>query len=88
MIQIAKLEVLDAHKLRLVFSDGRAGVWEALPLLTAKATVLTTPLLSQTEFARAFIEAGALAWPNGLELAPWTLYAEMDVAGLLTKAAA
>lgn len=88
MIKIAKLEIAGEYTLRLTFADGRSGVWDAKPLLTSKATPLTTPLLDQSEFARAFVEAGALAWPNGLELAPWTLYSEMDAAGLLTKAAA
>jgi Protein of unknown function (DUF2442) len=49
---------------------------------------LITPLLDPREFARAFIEGGAIAWPNGLEFAPWTLYEELEAAGLLTKAAA
>jgi Protein of unknown function (DUF2442) len=88
MIKIAKLEVMDGLALRLIFADGRSGVWNAKPLFTSKVTALTTPLLEQSEFARAFVEGGALAWPNGLELAPWTLYDEMDAAGLLTKAAA
>jgi hypothetical protein len=88
MIKIVKLEIAGTHKLRLSFSDGRSGVWNAYPLFTSKPTVLTEPLLQPAEFERAFIEAGALAWPNGLELAPWTLYEEMDEGGLLTKAAA
>ncbi|MBK6707315.1 MAG: DUF2442 domain-containing protein [Sphingomonadales bacterium] len=88
MIKLAKLEILDGLTLRLTFADGRSGIWDAKPLLTSKATALTTPLLDPSAFARAFVEGGALAWPNGLELAPWMLYAEMDAAGLLTKAAA
>jgi hypothetical protein len=88
MIKIVKLEIAGMHKLRLSFSDGRSGVWNGYPLLASKPTVLTMPLLQPAEFDRAFIEAGALAWPNGLEFAPWTLYSEMDESGLLTKAAA
>ncbi len=45
--------------------------------------MLTRPLAEATYFARAFIEAGALAWPNGLELAPWTLQQNLREAGLL-----
>lgn len=88
MIKIVKIEILEGHKLHLSFSDGRRGTWDAYPLLAGKPTILTTALQQQEEFARAFIENGALAWPNGLELAPWTLYSEMDAAGSLTKAAA
>lgn len=88
MIKIARLELMGGLKLRLTFSDGRVGVWNAQPLLSGKSTVLTTPLLNHSAFARVFIEAGALAWPNGLELSPWALYAEMNEAGMLTNAAA
>lgn len=88
MIKIVKLESAGMHKLRLFFSDGHSGVWNSYPLFSCKPTVLTEPLLQPSEFERAFIEAGALAWPNGLELAPWTLYNELEEAGLLTKAAA
>ena len=88
MIKIARIEVLEGLCLRLTFSDGRSGVWDGHSVLHSRDTVLTRPLRDQREFARAFIEGGALAWPNGLEFAPWTIYEDMDVAGLLTKAAA
>lgn len=55
-------------------------------MLAGKNTPLTIPLREPQVFARAFIDNGALAWPSGLELAPWTLHQEMDAAGLLSKA--
>lgn len=45
------------------------------------------PLRDPQAFSRAFIDNGALAWPNGLELASWTLHREMESAGLLSEAA-
>lgn len=88
MIKLAKIEVRDGLTLRLTFTDGRGGIWDAAPMLHSADTVLTVPLRKPEAFARALIESGALAWPNGFEIAPWTLYEEMDAAGLLSKAKA
>jgi hypothetical protein len=71
---------------RLTFSDGMTGLWDAAPLLASRKTPLTNPLREDpTEFARAFIESGALAWPNGLELAPWTLWEALRKEELLVR---
>lgn len=88
MIKITALELAGDHRLKLTFSDGSTGVWNAYPLFADRPTVLTEPLLQPAEFARAFVEAGALAWPNGLELAPWTLHQELKEGGLLSRKAA
>lgn len=88
MIKIIKLEYTGGHTLRLTFSDGMNGLWDAAPLLASRKTPLTNPLREDfTEFARAFIESGALAWPNGLELAPWTLWDGLNRDGLLVREA-
>jgi hypothetical protein len=88
MIKLVHLASLDGLRMRLTFSDGQSGLWDAAPLLHSKDTPLTIPLRDPAEFARAFIENGALVWPNGLELAPWTLHQQLHEAGLLSKAAA
>lgn len=87
MIKLVKMELVGEIALRLHFSDGSYGEWSAEALL-AKDTELTRPLADPRYFGRAFIEAGALAWPNGLELSPWRLHAELDERGALRKAAA
>ncbi|ASR50366.1 DUF2442 domain-containing protein [Blastomonas fulva] len=88
MIKITSCKADGDLRLRLTFSDGSTGIWNAAPLLASKDTPLTIPLREPQAFARAFIDNGALAWPNGLELAPWTLHQEMETAGLLSKEAA
>ena len=88
LIKITSIERAGEHRLLLGFSDGTSGVWNGYPLLSGRPTELTTPLLQPEAFGKAFIEAGALAWPNGLELAPWTLHAELAEAGSLRKNAA
>lgn len=87
MIKLVAITPHGLAELGLTFSDGSHGVWSAASLIE-RATVLTEPLADPAYFARAFIEAGALAWPNGLELAPWTLQTELKEAGTLVTARA
>ena len=85
MVKLSCCQPLGDPRLRLTFSDGTSGVWNAAHLMASKDTPLTVPLRDPQAFARAFIDNGALAWPSGLELAPWTLHQEMKAAGLLSK---
>jgi hypothetical protein len=39
-------------------------------------------------FARAFIEGGALAWPNGFELSADALHKRLEASGALVRDAA
>jgi hypothetical protein len=63
--------------LELCFSDGSEGVWSARELIV-RDTILTRPLANPDYFALAFIAAGALAWPNGLELSAPGLHRRLD----------
>lgn len=87
MIKIVSLRPIDNRTLELAFSDGSLGRW-SVDALVARDTVLTRPLADPAYFRRAFVEAGALAWPNGLELAPAALHRRMEEAGALTRRAA
>jgi len=46
------------------------------------------PLRDPQFFARCFIEAGALAWPNGFDLSAESLYRRLKESGGLNKDAA
>ena len=87
MIKLTHIVPSGPATLELTFSDGSHARWSAADLIE-RDTPLTRPLADPAYFARAFIEAGALAWPNGLELAPWTLHEELREAGALVKAKA
>ena len=68
------IKLIDAHSLGgtlvdLTFSDGAHGVWSG-DLLLQRQGPLLEPLRDEEYFKRFFIEAGALCWPNGLELSP------------------
>ncbi len=68
------IKVIAAHyegdfRIRLEFSDGCAGEFDGRMLLQRNGPLLE-PLRDEDYFRRFFIDAGALSWPNGLELAP------------------
>jgi hypothetical protein len=87
MIELTRIEQAGERALDLTFSDGSHGRWTADAVI-ARDTVLTRPLTDPAYFARAFIEAGALAWPNGLEFSAHSLHARLDRAGALIRRAA
>lgn len=87
MIKLTQLKPEGPETLFLRFSDGAHAIWSARELIE-RDTELTRPLADPAYFARAFIEAGALAWPNGLELSPAALHARLAASGALRRAAA
>lgn len=87
MIKLVRIVVEGADTLRLVFSDGSSGRWSAAKPI-ARDAAMTRPLADPAYFARAFITAGALAWPNGLELSAPSLYRRLDESGALTRSTA
>ena len=87
MIELIRIEVAGERDLDLTFSDGSRGRWSADAII-ARDTVLTRPLEDPVYFARAFLDAGALAWPNGLEFSGHSLHAKLDGAGKLVRKAA
>lgn len=68
---VTKAEYRGEYKIHLTFNDGTEGVvdfadWLEGPIFDA----VRDPEL----FRRFFIEAGAILWPNGADIAPETLY--------------
>ncbi len=87
MIELVRIEIAGDRALDLSFSDGSGGRWSADAVIE-RDTVLTRPLADPAYFARAFIEAGALAWPNGLEFSAHSLHSKLDEAGVLARKSA
>lgn len=72
------IKLIEAHykgdfQVMLTFSDGKEGVFDGRTLLQRSGPLLE-PLRDEAYFRRVFIDAGALCWPNGLELSPARLY--------------
>ena len=78
MIKLVHIEPASDFQLRLRFSDGRRGVFEGRTLLQ-RAGPLLEALRDPAYFGRAFIDAGALCWPNGLGLSPARVHEQCRV---------
>jgi len=87
MIKLVRLTVTGSDTLDVVFSDGAAAHWSGASLI-ARDTVMTRPLADPRYFARAFIEGGQLAWPNGFELSADALHQTLHGRGELLRHAA
>lgn len=57
-------------KLDLEFSDHTHGLFDAQTYLASHQGPLLEALRDPHYFKRAFVDAGAVCWPNGLELSP------------------
>ena len=73
MIKLTKIKYLGDFRVALIFSDGSEGVFLGQNLLQRSGPLLV-PLHDENYFKRMFIDAGALCWPNGLELSPKRLH--------------
>jgi len=69
MIKVLEARCLDNYRVALTFSNGQEGVFDGHSLLQRNGPLLE-PLRNEAYFRRLFIDAGALCWPNGLELSP------------------
>ena len=69
MIKVIATRCTGDYSVTLEFSDGTVGEFDGRALLQRSGTLLE-PLRSADYFRRCFVDAGALCWPNGLELAP------------------
>ncbi len=66
------------HSLWLRFADGTAG---AVQLDAKEFTGVLEPLRDPEFFAKVFVEHGTVAWPGEIDLAPDTLYRELQKVG-------
>lgn len=70
---VTGVAVIGDHVLRLLFSDGTAG---DVDMSAERWTGVLEPLSDPAFFARVTVDtqAGTVAWPGGLDLAPEPLY--------------
>ncbi|SFB83425.1 Protein of unknown function [Marinospirillum celere] len=74
MIKILSFHFLENNHLFLEFSDGSKGIFDLPAYLAKKQGPLLEPLKDEGFLKRAFLDAGALSWPHGLELSPDRLH--------------
>lgn len=73
MIKLIEARYQGECQVALRFSDSKEGVFDGRELLKRSGPLLE-PLRDEAYFKRLFIDAGALSWPNGLELSPVRLH--------------
>lgn len=73
MIKVIEARYHGGFRVALRFSDGKEGIFDGRELLKRSGPLLD-PLRDESYFKRVFVDAGALSWPNGLELSPARLH--------------
>lgn len=73
MIKLISARYTGDFRIALEFSDGVVGDFNGRELLQRSGPLLEA-LRDEAYFGRCFVDAGALCWPNGLELSPSRLH--------------
>jgi Protein of unknown function (DUF2442) len=68
VIKILNSKNIDEFVLEITFSNGDEGHFSGHDYLALRQGLLLDALRQPDFFARHFVDAGALCWPNGLEL--------------------
>ena len=72
---VVEVRALRAYRIFLKFEDGVQGELDLEPLLSPFDGVFE-PLRDFARFREVFVDSGGtIAWPNGADIAPETLYA-------------
>jgi hypothetical protein len=82
---VAGAAVVGDHVLRLLFSDGTVG---DIDFSAERWTGVLAPLNDPAYFAEVMVdlEAGTVAWPDGIDLAPEPLYEQAKAHPLVAAA--
>jgi hypothetical protein len=70
---VTRAEYRGGHTIHVTFSDGLAADVDFRRWLVGE---IFEPLRDPADFARFFLDGGTIAWPNGADIAPETLYAQ------------
>lgn len=73
---VTSIEYREGHVYRITFDDGVAGDVDFSEYV-GKGPVFE-PFRDLSFFRRARIEGGTIAWPNGADIAPETLYEKLE----------
>jgi hypothetical protein len=80
--RVRALSVLAGWQLAVTFNDGLQGLVELSDLVHGAAAGVFEPLRDPAFFALAYLEYGAVTWPNGADLSPSAMYKEIRRNGI------
>lgn len=87
LTKVTEFKILDGYRISVRFNNGTFGTHDLSDLNFGKGPA-SEPLKDPSYFRRAFLEFGALTWPNGFDISPEWLRREMEAAGELHQAQA
>jgi hypothetical protein len=74
LLEITDAQYLDDYRVKLTFNDGREGIADLHPLITANPAAVFA-IFADEAFVRQFnLEHGTLYWPNERDVAAEYLY--------------
>ncbi len=80
--EVTSIEYRQGHVYRVVFDDGLEGDVDFSEYI--RRGPVFEPLSDLAFFRQARIEGGTIAWPNGADIAPETLYEKVEAAAKVT----
>jgi len=80
--RVRALSVLPEWQLAVSFNDGLSGIVDVSALVNGAAAGVFEALRAPTFFATAYLDCGAVAWPNGADLAPDAMHKEICRCGV------
>ena len=80
---VTKIEYKSGYSFLIVFDDSLRAVIDFSEYL--QRGPVFEPLRNTTFFRKARIEGGTIAWPNGADIAPETLYEKCEQVAALDK---
>jgi hypothetical protein len=79
--QVVEVRPLPKHRLFVRFADGTEGEVDTHSMVFGRKAGVFERLRDPIEFAAVGVEAGAVTWPGGLDVAPDTMYDEIKAHG-------
>ncbi len=75
--RVRALSVLPQWQLAVTFNDGLTGIVDVFALVHGQDAGVFEALRDPAFLARAYLDCGAITWPNGADLAPNAMYKEI-----------
>lgn len=79
--RLRALSVLPEWQLAVTFNDGSSGIVDVSALVQGSDAGVFEALRDPAFFATAYLDCGAVTWPNGADLAPDAMYKEIQRCG-------
>jgi hypothetical protein len=79
--RVTSVVALDQYRIEVRFADGLHGVADLSALIHSPAAGVFAALQDEALFASVLVDHGAVAWPNGLDLAPDAMHRAIRATG-------